>query len=250
MVNRDGTGLSQLTDMDASNYYPVFSPDGSSLLFSSNRNGAFDLYLLSFDKKELIQITDHVGNVISPDYSPDGQKIVFANRVGDEDTSIWIVNSDGANPHLLYKGTNTIVGVAWSPDGERIAYAMSVGIPQDYEIFVMNSNGKNHIRVSQGLLGIGGSVDWSPDSRYLLIYAGPYGDKDIFRVDATAGDFTQLTRGGNNAGAVYSPDGRYILFNSLRNNDQADLYVMRADGENQEQLTNDPEPDWGGQWTP
>ncbi|MBI5353683.1 MAG: serine/threonine-protein kinase [Chloroflexi bacterium] len=250
MVNRDGTGLSQLTDMEASNYYPVFSPDGSSLLFSSNRNGAFDLYLLSFDKKELFQLTDHVGNVISPDYSPDGRKIVFANRVGDETTSIWIVNSDGLNPHFLYKGTNTIVGVAWSPDGERIAYAMSVGIPQEYEIFIMNSDGKNHVRISQGLMGIGGSIDWSPDSKYLLIHAGPYEDKDIFRVDATTGDFTQLTYGGNNAGAVYSPDGRYILFNSLRNDDQADLYIMRADGENQQQLTNDPEPDWGAQWSP
>ena len=250
MINRDGSGLSQLTDMAAGNYYPVFTPDGGSLLFSSNRNGAFDLYLLSFDKKDLIQITDHVGNVISPDYSPDGQKIVFANRVGDAATSIWIVNSDGLNPHLLYQGPNTIVGVAWSPDGERIAYAMSVGIPQDYEIFVMNSNGKNNIRISQGLMGIGGSVDWSPDSRSILIHAGPYGAKDIFRIDATTGEFTQLTRGGNNAGAVYSPDGGYILFNSLRNKDQADLYIMRADGTDEQQLTNDPEPDWGAQWAP
>jgi TolB protein len=250
MVNRDGTGLAQLTDMNASNYYPTFTKDGSSLLFVSNRNGSFDLYLLLFDQKQLFQLTQNIGNVISPDYSPDGRTIVFANRIGNEFTSIWFVNSDGPNPHQVYRGTNEIVATAWSPNGKKIAYAMSVGIPQDYEIYTMDANGKNNIRVSQGLLGIGGSLDWSPDSQYLLIYAGPYGDKDIFRINATDGKFMQLTHGGNNAGASYSPDGKYIVFNSMRNNDQADLYIMRSDGTNQQQLTNNPEPDWGPKWAP
>ena len=88
IINRDGTGLAQLTDMDASNYYPAFTPDGGSLLFSSNRNGSFDLYLLLFGEKQLFQLTNNVGNVISPDYSPDGRRIVFANRASDGPTSI------------------------------------------------------------------------------------------------------------------------------------------------------------------
>jgi TolB protein len=248
IVNRDGSGFTQLSDMDASNYYPTFSPDGSSLLFASNRNGPFDLYLLLFGEKQLFQITQNVGNVISPDYSPDGRRIVFANQVGEGPTSIWMVNADGLNPRLVYAGTNTIVAVAWSPDGERIAYAMSVGIPQEYEIFTMDTNGKNHLRISQGLKGIGGSIDWSPDSKSLLVYAGAYGDKNIYKVEVADGSYAQITDGGNNAGASYSPDGLYIVFNSLRNDDQADLYIMRVDGSNQVQLTNHPEPDWGAVW--
>jgi Tol biopolymer transport system component len=250
MVNRDGTGLTQLTDMEASNYYPVFSPDGSSLLFASNRNGAFDLYLLAFEEKQLYQLTENVGNVITPDYSPDGRTIVFANRVGSDPTSIWMVNADGLNPRRVYQGTDVIVAVAWSPAGDKIAYAMSVGIPLEYEIFTMDANGKNHLRISQGLKGIGGSLDWSPDGQNVLVYAGPYLDKDIFRIDAANGRFAQLTDGGNNAGGSYSPDGRYIVFNSMRNDDQADLYIMRADGTNPQQLTNHPEPDWDAHWSP
>jgi serine/threonine protein kinase len=249
MINRDGTGLTQLSDMEASNYYPVFTPDGSALLFASNRNGPFDLYLLLFGEKQLLQITENVGNVVSPDYSPDGRRIVFVNQTGDGPASIWMVNADGLNPHLVYTGTNTIVAVAWSPDGGKIAYAMSVGIPQEYEIFTMDTNGKNHLRISQGLKGIGGSIDWSPGNKNLLVYAGAYGDKDIYSIEVPTGKYTQITDGGNNAGASYSPDGRYIVFNSLRNDDQADLYIMRADGTNQVQLTNDPEPDWGPVWT-
>ncbi len=248
MVNRDGSGFTQLTDMEASNYYPIFTPDGSSLLFSSNRNGAFDLYLLIFGEKQLTQITNNVGNVVSPDYSPDGRRVVFANRVGDGPTSIWMVNADGLNPHLVYTGTGEIVATTWSPDGEKIAYAMSMGIPQEYEIFTMDADGRNHVRISQNLQGIGGSLDWSPDGNFILIYAGPFGDKNIYKLDAYNGNSIQLTDGGNNAGASFSPDGLYIVFNSMRNNDQADLYIMRADGTNQVQLTNHPEPDWGPRW--
>ena len=248
MINRDGSNLTQLSDIQASSYYPAFTPDGGSLLFSSNRNGSFDLYLLLFSQKQLFQLTKNVGNVVSPDYSPDGRTIVFVNQVGNGIPAIWMVNADGLNPRLVYSGNGTIVSVAWSPDGEKIAYAMSVGIPNEYEIYTMDINGKNSLRVSQGLKGIGGSIDWSPDSKNLLVYAGPFADKDIFRIEIPSGKFTQLTKGGNNAGASYSPDGRYIVFNSQRNNDQADLYIMRANGENQTQLTNNPEPDWGAVW--
>ncbi|MFN8382256.1 MAG: protein kinase [Anaerolineales bacterium] len=248
MVNRDGSELTQLTNMEASNYYPVFTPDGGSLLFASNRNGAFDLYLLLFSEKQLFQITNNVGNVVSPDYSPDGRRIVFANRAGDGPTSIWMVNADGLNPHLVYTGTGEIVATAWSPNSEKIAYAMSLGVPQEYEIFTMDVDGRNHVRISQDLQGIGGSIDWSPDGNFLLVYAGPFEDKDIYKIEVATGKSFQLTNGGNNAGASYSPDGLYIVFNSMRNNDQADLYIMRADGTNQVQLTNHPEPDWGPRW--
>ena len=249
MINRDGTDLVQLTDMAASNYYPIFTLDGSSVLFASNRSGpAFDFFILNFNAREVFQLTNSIGNVISPDFSPDGRFLVFANRVGDNPTAIWMVNTDGLNPRLVYTGTGDIVSVAWSPDGQKIAYAMNTGVPQEYEIFTMNINGRDHLKISQGLQGIGGSVDWSPDRTSLLVHAGPFGDKDIFKIDVATGNFVQLTDGGNNAGASYSPNGQFIVFNSLRNNDQADLYIMEADGSGMRQITNDPEPDWGANW--
>lgn len=249
MINSDGTDLVQLTDLAASNYYPVFTPDSSSILFASNRAGPnFDFFILNFVEREIFQLTTNIGNVISPDFSPDGRAIVFANRAGEGPTAIWMVNADGLNPRLVYTGTGDIVSVAWSPDGGKIAYAMSRGVPQEYEIFTMDTNGRNHLQISQGLQGIGGSVDWSSDGTSLLVHAGPFGDKDIFRIDAATGAFVQLTDGGNNAGASYSPNGQFIVFNSLRNNDQADLYIMEADGSGMRQITNDPEPDWGANW--
>jgi TolB protein len=254
MVNADGTGYQQITNVEAHNYYPVFSPLGGSIVYASNQNGGyFDLFMFIFQGSRLIRLTKNIGNVISPSFSPDGQTVLFANRAADGPTSLWTVDITGKNPQLLYAGPNTIVSADWSPDGNTIAFAMAVDGPDAYEIFLMNadvSNGTNVRQLTRGLEGVGGSLDWSPDGKYLLIYAGPPGDKNIFQIDIEAKTAAQLTDGGNNAACSYSPDGQWIAFNSLRNNDQADLFVMRADGSSIRQITDNPEPDWQPQWEP
>lgn len=248
MIKADGTQLQMLTNASANSYYPTFAPGGEMLVFASNRLGSFDLFLLILKTGNLSQLTHDLGNVLSPSFSPDGQKIVFANRAADGPTSIWVVDKGGLNPKLLYAGPNTIVATAWSPDGQTIAYAMAVDQPTEYQVFLMDTDGTNHRQISQGLLGIGGSLSWSPDGKSLLIFAGPVGDKNIFRLDIASGAATQLTQGGNNTASSYSPDGQFIVFNSLRNNDQADLFIMNADGSGLRQLTDHPEPDWQPGW--
>ncbi len=250
-INADGTGYQQLTDTEAHNYYPVYSPNGAAIAYSSNQNGgAFDLFLFTFADSQLVRLTNFIGNVVSPSFSPDGKRILFANRAGEGPTSLWTVDITGENPDLLYAGPNTIVGADWSPDGNTIAFAMAVDQPNAYEIFLMNSDGTNVRQLTRGLPGIGGSLDWSPDGKYLLISAGPAGDKNIFLVDVAAETAAQLTNGGNNAASSFSPDGKWIAFNSLRNNDQADIFIMQSDGSNLHQVTDNPEPDWQPQWQP
>jgi len=251
LVNADGTGYQQLTNLEAHSYYPVYSPLGGSIVYASNQNGGvFDLFLIIFDGQRLLRLTNHIGNVISPSFSPDGSRILFANRAAEGPTSLWTIDTNGENADLLYAGPNTIVAADWSPVGNRIAFAMAIDQPDAYEVFIMNDDGTNVRQLTRGLAGIGGSLDWSPDGKHLLIYAGPQGDKNIFLVDVDAETATQLTNGGNNAACSFSPDGQWIAFNSLRNNDQADIFIMRPDGTDLRQVTTDPEPDWQPQWEP
>ena len=251
MTYADGTGYQQLSSLEANSYYPVYSPDGKSVVYASNQSGGvFDLFLFTQEGSKLTQLTKNVGNVVSPTFSPDGKKILFANRTGDGPTSLWTVDSNGKNADLIYTGPSTIVAVDWSPQGDQVAFAMSVDKPDSYEIFLMNPDGSNVRQLTHNLPGIGGSVDWSPDGKSLLIYAGAPGDKNIFLINVAAETAAQLTNGGNNGSPVFSPDGQWIAFISLRNNDQADIFIMHPDGTDVRQITDNPEPDWQPQWEP
>ena len=258
MVNKDGSGLLQITHENVNHYYPSLSPQGEVIIYASNKSlGTFDLYLLVLSTSQEIELTHEIGNVFSPAYSPDGTEILFINKLEGEPTGLWIMDANGENARLIYggrneAGANPIVSAAWSPDGKQIALAMTVNQAFEYEIFLLDLDDVDRPprRVTYGLLGIAGSVSWSPTGDSLLLSAGPPFNKDIFDYEIETGIMTRLTAGGNNNSAVYSPDGEWIVYNSLRNNDQADLYLMRPDGSEVQQITDHPEPDWQPQWEP
>lgn len=252
LINGDGSGFRQLTDGTQSSYYPALSPDSEHVVFAGLKYGNFEIFSLRLSDSNLDQLTEGIGNVVSPDFSPDGKQLVFVNRVGEKPSALWIMQSDGKNPRLLYAGPRDIVSAAWSPDGSKIAFAMSVDSPFAYQIFILDLRqaGPQPRRLSPNLASIGGSLDWAPNSMDLLIFAGPVAAREIYRLEAAHGSAAQLTYSGSNASGAYSPDGQYIVFNSLRNGQPANLFVMRADGHSTRQLTDDAEPDWQPKWGP
>jgi Tol biopolymer transport system component len=252
MVNADGTGYVQVTDNGKNNYYPTFTPDGKGIVFATNIADGFDLFAYIFSEAKTIQLTYYIGNAFSPKYSPDGQQILFLNRAKQGPTAIWIMGALGENPRALYAGPNTIVGADWSPDGKSIAFAMQASQTTGYEIYLLNAEdpAQYPTRITKAIEGVTGSIDWSRDGKSLLLCMGPAGDKNVFRLDIATGQAFQLTFGGNNASASYSLDGLYIVYNSLRNDGQADLFVIHANGGGERMLVDNPEPDWQPQWGP
>ena len=251
-VNADGTGYTQITDDFRNKYYPTFTPDMSGVIFAKNEGDYFDLHLFQLSDAKTIQLTRYIGNAFSPKFSPDGKQILFLNRIKDDPVSIWIMGPMGEEPRQLYAGEHTIVGADWSPDGKTIAFAMSTGQFNTYEIHLLDMTQPDQPprRLIYAVEGATGSLDWALDGKSLLICLGPAGDKNVFRLDLATGNASQLTFGGNNASASYSPDGQYIVYNSLRNDGQADLFIIRADGHSTRLLLDNPEPDWQPVWGP
>lgn len=251
-INADGSDYTQITDDFRNKYYPIFTPDMTGVLFAKNEGDYFDLHLLTFSDSKTIQLTYYVGNAFSPKFSPDGKQILFLNQIKDKPTSIWIMGPMGEEPKQLYASEHTIVGADWSPDGKTIAFAMSTGQFNTYEIHLLDMTQPDQPprRLTYAVEGATGSLDWSLDGKSLLICLGPAGDKNVFRLNLATGNASQLTFGGNNASASYSPDGQYIVFNSLRNDGQADLFIIRSDGHSTRLLFDNPEPDWQPVWGP
>ncbi|OQY81061.1 MAG: hypothetical protein B6D40_11720 [Anaerolineae bacterium UTCFX3] len=251
-VNADGTGYAQITDEPHNKYYPSFTPDMTGVVFAQNEGDYFDLHLLTFADSKTVQLTYYIGNAFSPKFSPDGSQILFLNQVKDAPASIWVMGPMGEKPRQLYAGAHPIVGADWSPDGGTIAFAMSTGQFNAYEVYLLDMTHPDQppTRLTYAVEGATGSLDWSLDGKSLLICLGPAGDKNVFRLDLATGNAVQLTFGGNNASASYSPDGQYIVYNSLRNESQADLFIIRADGHSTRLLLDNPEPDWQPVWGP
>ena len=251
-INADGTGYAQITEGFRNNYYPTFTPDMTGMVFAQNEGDYFDLYLQNFSDSELTRLTKYIGNAFSPRFSPDGKQILFLNRPFDGITSLWVMGPLGEDSHLLYEGGKTIVSADWSPDGSKIAFAMQAQGYNIYEIYLLDllDLSQPPLQITRAVEGVTGSLDWALDGNSLLLCMGPAGEKNIFLLDLATGNATQLTFGGNNASASYSPDGQFIVFNSLRNNGQADLFIIRADGHSMRLLVDNPEPDWQPVWGP
>ncbi len=83
VMNADGSGQRQITNLGGANFAPIFTPDGR-VIFSSNhtnpRSRNFDLYLVNLDGTGLEQVTRHAEFDGFPMFSPDGRQLVWASN--------------------------------------------------------------------------------------------------------------------------------------------------------------------------
>jgi TolB protein len=81
VADGDGSNARQITNFGCASFAPTFTPDGSKILFSSNRHACdsrqFELYLINPDGTGLEQVTNFGGFTSFPEFSPDGKKVVF-----------------------------------------------------------------------------------------------------------------------------------------------------------------------------
>lgn len=140
--NRDGTNVRQLTDMELAATNPVWSPDGSQILFEYGPYEAINygderdklpinLYIINKDGSEMRQLVPGEHDQIQAAWSPDGSQIVFLERpvqkiiLRDGESrnyeDIFVVNVDGSDLRQITNDNGRVGLPAWSPDGTQIA---------------------------------------------------------------------------------------------------------------------------------
>jgi Tol biopolymer transport system component len=161
VVGVNGRGLRRLTRDAHKDRVPRWSPDGSSVLFYSNRSGKYEAWVIRADGSGLIRLTALARAVYNPLWSPDGRRLAFNMDYAEGAVVDLGTPVERRRPTLLIEPgkPSPFAPDSWSPDGRWLAgYTSENG----FSIFSLES------RRFRRLAASGTGVTWLHDSRRLL----------------------------------------------------------------------------------
>jgi Tol biopolymer transport system component len=97
---------------------PQFSPDGSRIVFDSDRSGSDEIFVCDRDGGHPLQLTSlGMGNAGTPHWSPDGHRIIFDSNASGQ-WEVYTINAGGGKPQRMTEGN----GASWSGNGKWIYF--------------------------------------------------------------------------------------------------------------------------------
>lgn len=225
----------QLTSVQ--NTYPSASPDGSRIVFQSNRTGRWELFVMRADGTDLRQLTDMPGDNVTPKWSPDGRRIVFAAERTPGDSEIYVMNADGRNVRALSPAPGDDSHPSWSPDGTRIIFNSPRDTPdlaaewsrQWHDVYSVRADDGRDLRRHTNCRSVCTYPSYSPDGRritYRMVVDTPgfqwdltsaMRNSEVFVADVDGSNERNVSRSAAFDGwPVFTPDGRGVVFSSNR----------------------------------
>jgi TolB protein len=183
------------------------SPDGQRLLYSSDRTGNQDLWVMPIGGGMGVPLTAGPDPDWAPSWSPDGRQITFYSyRTGDRE--IWTMPAAGGAATQITRSKGLDAGPRWSPGGHEIAFRSER--TGNSEIWATTVDGSRSRQLTNDPAG-DYLETWSPDGRWLAFVSTRTGRSQIWRVPSKGGEPELLTRGPGWA-PRWSRDGAHIFF--------------------------------------
>ena len=205
-----------------------WSPDGKSLIFSSNRAGLFSLWKVSTGGGEPVLLAGGGSKMKHPSTARRVNAVAYENW--HYEVSLWSVPVSSARPEsrLTFAADEWEFDPEFSPDGRRIAY-VSTKSGAD-EIWTIDAGGGAPAQLTSFGGPRLGMPRWSPDGKTLVFTARPEGQADLYAIDSSGGSPIRLTSTpGDEAAPSWSRDGRSIDFAS-RQSGAWEVWRMPASG--------------------
>jgi Tol biopolymer transport system component len=180
VAGADGSGEHPLLGAPGMDYDPVWSPDGQSIVFTSDREGSADLFRVNPDGTGLERLTDNPAYDDQAAFSADGKQLVFVTTRNGGTADLWTLDLQTRRTKALTSGAGGDFRPAWSPDGRWIAFSSDRGstLPfahgrwehlQIVDLYVIHPDGTGLKRITEHG-NFCGSPKFSADSRHVMAY--------------------------------------------------------------------------------
>lgn len=239
-VEASGGTARAVTSHAAHDLNPVFSPDGRSLAFSSNRHGSYDVFVVSVRGGRPLRLTFDSAADMACGWTPDSKQVLFASSRSAAFPSSYelylVPAAGGRERRVVSEGKEG----SFSPGGDRLAYVRGPGSwyrkgyrgSSNDDLWLCNADGGSHRRVT-GFNGQDHSPMWSANGETLYYVSEQFGLANLVRLPLSeagaAARPTAVTRHSDDGvrRARISHGGEWIVYEH-----GADLWVVstRADG--------------------
>jgi len=273
-----GAAPRRLTNHPGLDYDAAFSPDGRWVVFTSERRGNPDLYVIDMQQdSEPRLLIDGAAMEDQAAFSPDGATIAFVStQSGNAD--IYTMPFDPRSTQSIEAAVNITHHPGgdfrpdFSPDGERIAFSSDRDTPvyahpiftftrqREGELYVMNADGSGQTRLTESS-SWDGSPEWSTDGETIYFYSarprvlpgpptssilGQEGGFRVWAIDADGGNARAITPEGMEALApALTADGR-IAFQTREGAEEWRIVSMALEG-SEPRFESEPESNY---WIP
>jgi Tol biopolymer transport system component/DNA-binding winged helix-turn-helix (wHTH) protein len=188
----------------------VWLPDQSGLLVTAmGKSGDLtQLWQISLSNGEVKKITDTQNGFTSISATKDLSQILLTQV----SLSSNLYRAPASLPDNVQPLTQAYGGVVWTPEGNLVYSSSSSG---NNDIWVLNPETINQKQLTtEGSMEITPKV--APDGRYLVFISNRAGKNNVWRINADGGNPVQLTNGTGEQSPVFTPDGRFVVFNSMK----------------------------------
>ena len=183
---------------------PAWSPDGTKIAFTSNRDGNYEIYTMNADGTGQTSLTNNAAYDFDPAWSPDGTKIAFTS---DRDGNLRDLH-DERRRHAARPGSPTTrrstIRPPGRPDGTKIAFRATRRQLRDLH----DERRRHGPDQPHQQRGVDDAPAWSPDGTKIAFTSRRDGNDEIYTMNADGTGQTNIT---NNAAATASPTGRLLL---------------------------------------
>jgi Tol biopolymer transport system component len=224
----------------------------------------WEIYLVQGDGSGLTRMTDNEVVDTSPTWSPDGRQIAFRSR-RDGSSDLFIMDSDGSHiTNLIRDPKDSIFDEfypRWNPKRDLMAmytdrfYSPAVGCAWHRVAYMPINGGKDSIVVLDAQVTEQETLTWSPDGSTIVYSSRCDFAKEqaieLFAWNIDTNEVTQLTHDGfSNSSPAYSNNGRYLAYQSTRDDEAAEIYILDLETGDLRNLTQSPSKDSHPTWSP